>query len=217
MDGFDREISAKLKKLANDNVHLTQEEKMAIRRKTTGNKSSVRRFQPVYWTVLASAAALFLFLGFIYADEAGILNAGPDTDYMMPANGADMGYTIEDLEGIDFELVSEEQLDDVNRLYTIELVNGSEHHIVDAVFSMSHPIKIENGYKDNAFKVESRLYNINPGETIRFDMTLPSGVFDSEQVDVDSESMELTGYLDKIKGENVFQIGRSNSVIEADE
>ncbi|WP_033543208.1 hypothetical protein [Planococcus sp. CAU13] len=217
MDHFDREISAKLKGVANDNVRFTQEEKMAIRRKTSGSKTRASRFQPVYWTVLASAVTLFLFLGFIYANDTGLLNAGPDTDYMMPANGADMGYTTEDLEGIDFTIVKEEQLDDTSRLYTIELVNGSEHHLVDAVFAMSHPIKMVDGYRGNTFKAESRLNNIYPGETRRFEMELPSGIFDSEQVDVDSEDMDLTGYLNKIKGENVFQIGRSNGVFESGE
>lgn len=216
MEGFDRDVSAKVKRVANDNVHFSQEEKMAIRQKTQNAKPAVRRFQPVYWTVLASAAALFLFLGFIYATDSGFLEAGSDTNYMAPANG-EMSYTVQDLEGIEFEIVDEEQVDEVNRVYTIELVNGTEHDIIDGVFRMSHPIKIENGSSSNPFQVDERLYNIEAGKTIRFEMELPSGIFDSEQVDIDSESMDLTGYLNKLKGENVFQIGRSNSVVEAEE
>lgn len=217
MERSDRKISTQLKEVADGNVRFTQEDKLAIRRKLENGNSSVRRFQPVYWTVLASAVTLFVFLGFIYATDAGLLNAGPDTDYMTPANNGEMGYTVDDLEGIEFEIIEETQVDETNRIYTIELVNGSEHHIVDAVFKMSHPIKIKNGQTGNAFQVESRLYNIEPGETKRFDMTLPSGIFDSKQVDVDSESMDLTGYLDQLKGENMFQIGRSTSIAEAEE
>lgn len=217
MGGFDRDVSAKVKRVANDNVHFSQEEKMAIRQKMQNAKPAVRRFQPVYWTVLASAAALFLFLGFIYATDSGLLQAEPETEYMTPAENGEMGYTVQDLEGIEFEIVDEEQVDEVNRVYTIELVNGTEHDIIDGVFRMSHPIKIENGSSGNPFQVDHRLYNIEAGKTIRFEMELPSGIFDSEQVDIDSESMDLTGYLNKLKGENVFQIGRSNSEVEAEE
>lgn len=217
MNEFDRKISMDLKNVANDNVHFTQEEKMSIRRKTSDRNSSERRFQPVYWTVLASAATLFLFLGFIYANDAGLLNAGPDTDYIAPANANEMEYTTEDLEGIEFEIAEKEQLDETTRRYVIELVNESEHHLVDAVFTLSHPIKMENGLRDNTFKAEARLNNIEPEETRRFEMELPSGIFDEELVDVDSEAMNLTGYLNKIKGENIFQIGRSNSVVESNE
>lgn len=217
MDPFDREISTQLKRVANDNVRFTEEDKAAIRRNTHKMQSGNRRFQPVYWAVLASAATLFLFLGFIYATDSGLLEAGPDTDYMTPASNGEMGYTVQDLEGIDFEIVEEEQLDETTRLYTVELVNGTEHDIIDAVFNMSHPIKIKNGLQGNAFQAESPLYNIAPGETVRFEMELPSGIFDSEQVDVESESMKLTGYLNEMKGENIFQIGRSNGVVEAEE
>lgn len=217
MDRFDREVSAQLKRVANDNIRFTQEDKAAVRRNTQQMQSGNRRFQPVYWAVLASAATLFLFLGFIYATDSGLLEAGPDTDYMTPAGNGEMGYTVQDLEGIDYEIVEESQLDETTRLYTVELVNGTEHHLVDTVFYMSHPIKIENGLQGNAFEAESRLYNIAPGETLRFDMELPTGIFDSEQVDVESESMKLTGYLNEMKGENIFQIGRSNGVVEAED
>ena len=216
MEGFDREISTKLKRMANDNIHFTQEDKVAVRQKTHKMKSGNRRFQPVYWAVLASAATVFLFLGFIYATDSGLLEAGPDTDYMTPASNGEMGYTVEDLEGIDFEILEENQLDETTRLYVIELVNGTEHHIIDAVFKMSHPIKLDNGLRGNTFQAESRLYNIAPGETVRFEMELPSGIFDSEQVDVESESMDLIGYLNDMKGENIFQIGRSNGGVEAE-
>lgn len=217
MDPFDRKISAQLKNVANDNIRFTQQDQAAVRQKTHKMKSANRGFQPVYWAVLASAATLFLFLGFIYATDTGLLEAGPDTDYMTPASDGEMGYTVQDLEGIDFEILEEDQLDETTRLYTMELVNGSDHHIVDAVFSMSHPIKVKNGLQGNSFKAKSRLYNIAPGETIQFDMELPTGIFDSEQVDVESESMDLTGYLNEMKGENIFQIGRSNGVVEAEE
>lgn len=217
MNEFDRKISADLKNVANDNVRFTQEEKMSIRRKTSDRNSSRSRIQPVYWTVLASAATLFLFLGFIYANDAGLLNTGPDTDYLPPANADEMGYTTEDLEGIEFEIVEKEQLDETTRRYTIEVVNGSEHHLVDAVFTLSHPIRMENGVRGNAFKAEARLNNVAPDETRRLEMELPSGIFDGELVDVDSESMALIGYLNKIKGENSFHIGRSNSVVDGGE
>lgn len=216
MEPFDRKISAQLKRVATDNIRFTQEDRAAVRGKTQTMKAAGRRFQPVYWAVLASAVALFLFLGFIYATDSGLLEAGPDTGYMTPANG-EMGYTVQDLEGIDFEIVEESELDETTRRYTMEVVNGTEHHIIDAVFKMSHPIKLENGLRGNSFQAESRLYNIAPGETVRFEMELPSGIFDSELVDVESESMDLIGYLNEMKGENIFQIGRSNGVVEAGE
>ncbi|WP_422124431.1 hypothetical protein DHX103_06325 [Planococcus sp. X10-3] len=217
MEGFDREISAKLKKVANDNVRFTHEDKMAVQQKTHKMQAGNRRFQPVYWAVLASAATLFLFLGFIYATDSGLLETGPDTDYMTPASDGEMGYTVEDLQDIEFEIVEKEPLDETTRRYTLEVVNGSEHHLVDAVFTLSHPIKMENGVRGNTFKAETRLNNVAPDETRRFEMELPSGIFDEELVDVESESMALIGYLNKIKGENIFHIGRSNSVVDGDE
>ncbi len=216
MEEFDRNVSVKLKRVANDNVHFSQEEKMAIRQKTQNAEHAVRHFQPVYWTVLASAAALFMFLGFIYAMDSGLLEAGPETDYMTPAENGEMGYTVQDLEGIEFEIVEEEQVDEVNRVYTIELINGTEHDIIDGVFRMSHPIKIENGSSSNPFQVDERLYNIEAGKTIRFDMELPSGIFDFEQVDLDSTTLDLTGYLNELEGKNVFQISRSSHLAESE-
>lgn len=216
MDRFDREISAQLKRVANDNIRFTQEDKAAVRRNTHKMQSGNRRFQPVYWAVLASAATLFLFLGFIYATDSSLLEAGPDTDYMTPADG-ELGYTVQDLEGIEFEIVEEKQIDETTRIYSIELVNGTEHHIIDAVFRMSHPIKIENGQSGNPFQVDHRLYNIEAGKTIRFNMELPSGIFDSDQVELDSASLDLTGYLNKLEGENVFQITRSSRLAESEE
>lgn len=209
MDPFDYEVSSKLKTTAQNNIRFTEEEKKAVRRETQKTTATTNRFQPVYWTVLASAATLFLFLGYLF-----LTDSGPDTAHVMPTNAGEMSYTLADLEGIGFEIIDKEQLDETHRNYTIELTNNTEHHIVDAVFRMSHPIKIQDGVRSNTFRAESQLNTIQPGETLVFEMELPSGIFDSDLVDIDSEEMEFTGYLNKIKWENTFQIGRSNSVIE---
>lgn len=52
------------------------------------------------------------------------------------------------------------------------------------------------------------------GAFFHFDMELPSGIFNSEQVDIETESVDLTGYLNEMKRENIFQISRTNSEIE---
>ncbi len=77
MNNFDKEITEKVKSYLDKNVEFTSRESEKIQMKIQqGNIHKSRRFNPFYWTALASATAIFLILSisFLKAPITGIEN-----------------------------------------------------------------------------------------------------------------------------------------------
>ena len=62
LNNFDKKISSKVKNYLDENVEFSTEEREKIQLKIQGNVNKSNRFQPKYWTVLASAVIIFLVL-----------------------------------------------------------------------------------------------------------------------------------------------------------
>ena len=62
LNNFDKKISSKVKHYLDENVEFSTEEREKIQLKIQGNVNKSNRFQPKYWTVLASAVIIFLVL-----------------------------------------------------------------------------------------------------------------------------------------------------------
>ncbi|MEK5522046.1 hypothetical protein [Heyndrickxia sp. FSL W8-0423] len=62
MNNFDKKISDKVKSYLDENVKFSTEESDRIHLKIQQGYHKLRKFNPLYWTVLASAATIFLIL-----------------------------------------------------------------------------------------------------------------------------------------------------------
>ena len=62
LNNFDKKISSKVKHYLDENVEFSTEERDKIQLKIQGKSNKSNRFQPKYWTVLASAVIIFLVL-----------------------------------------------------------------------------------------------------------------------------------------------------------
>lgn len=60
LNNSDKKISEKVKSYLDENVEFTTVERKDIQMKIKQNKS--KKINPIYWTALASAAAIFLIL-----------------------------------------------------------------------------------------------------------------------------------------------------------
>lgn len=62
LNNFDKEISDKVKSYVDENVEFSSEETERIHQKIKQGSHKTRKFNPIYWAVLASAATIFLIL-----------------------------------------------------------------------------------------------------------------------------------------------------------
>ncbi|WP_339291196.1 hypothetical protein MKY48_23635 [Paenibacillus sp. FSL W8-0187] len=82
--------------------------------------------------------------------------------------------TTDDIDNIKLELI--EQTEEANgKVFTLKLHNKSSHIIVQNIVYLSFPIKVENGFRGNDFKIEARnnKLNINPGEELLLTVFAP--------------------------------------------
>lgn len=103
MNNFDKKISDKVKSYLDENVEFSTEESERIHLKIQDYHKS-RKFNPLYWTVLASAAAIFLILSlsFLKGSIMGIDNdlaiQGLGNENFTLHEGEDLAVDMSDIE-----------------------------------------------------------------------------------------------------------------------
>ena len=215
MDNFDKQISGRVKNFLDENVEFKNDEKNKILEKIEHNNRKTKKFHPVYWTVLASTAIIVFILSLSF------INDGNSNIQERELKGTDVKNDnpyIAELEKIEITIIKEEEINDGDHHYLIEIENKSKYPLVEGTMFLSHDIKISNGLKGNPFKVVMELnQEISPGKSTVVESEVPSSIFDQSKVVVNGISIELRGYFKKVSPQSMFNILKSNSVVEADD
>jgi hypothetical protein len=94
--------------------------------------------------------------------------------------------------------------------YSIKLTNNSGHVIKQNNIYVSFPIKTQNGTQGNPFKIEAtgKKLNIKNNEEIIVNVFALKKVYEgNSNLDIDHPYVEIKGYIDQLKSENLFNIG----------
>ncbi|ERN51511.1 hypothetical protein [Alkalihalophilus marmarensis] len=117
---------------------------------------------------------------------------------------------IEDIEKIQLDLVEIQNMDDGTE-YHIKLLNESDYVIKQNIVHFEYPIKLDNGIKENKYKIEAtnNRLNIQPDEEVMLYVFAPfEGMSENQTLALDDPSVMLKGYLEEVNEEYMFSIGR---------
>ncbi|MFC5604632.1 hypothetical protein [Sporosarcina koreensis] len=79
MDRFETEIKKEVNDFLEKNIRFTHEEGERIRERIAPRKKRTIRFSPVYWTVMAAAASLFIFISISFISSPNGISIGNTT------------------------------------------------------------------------------------------------------------------------------------------
>lgn len=79
MERFETEVKKEVDDFLERNIRFTDEEGERIRERIAPKKNRPLRFSPVYWTVLAAAASLFIFISISYISSPNGISNGNST------------------------------------------------------------------------------------------------------------------------------------------
>ena len=126
MDNFDKQISKRVKNYLDENVEFKNDEKNKILTKIEHSKR--KNFHPVYWTVLASTAIIVFILSLSF------INDGKSNIQERELTGTeiknDNPYMTE-LEKIEITVKKEEEINDGDHQYLIEVENNSKYPLLE--------------------------------------------------------------------------------------
>lgn len=87
MDKFEHEVRKEIKEVLQNKVELNDFDSQAVWNKLAHKEKKSPQFTPWYWTVLAAATSLFLFLGFLFMTDSNDSKqnlATPDSEEQTP-------------------------------------------------------------------------------------------------------------------------------------
>lgn len=119
--------------------------------------------------------------------------------------------TTPDLKKITIKLDNQKSVND-GISYSLKLVNNSDYTIKQNNVFMSYPLKQNNGYTGNEYKVEAEgnKLDIKPGEEIELKVFAPSkGVGDKSSLSFDAPNIEVEGYLETVSEKSKFSFNKS--------
>lgn len=207
MDEFDRKISREMKQRV-QGISLTDQGKEQVQREIRRPSDKTRKRSYFTWTVAVAAAALFLFLAIPLLQQS---ISEQDSGSPLPDDFYD------GMEKLELNVLEEKKLDDGTTEYMIEVNNGTKRNIRQAVVSISFDIKLENGIAGNPFKQSWGIpQDIEAGQKITIPMITDAGIFKEVHVNTNSATLDLVGYLDELKPENIFSAHQSNSSIDGE-
>jgi len=209
VDNFDKEISKKVKKYLDNNVSFSNTEKENIQREIERHDQTPRKFNPTYWTILVSAAALLIILSISFFNN-------PSGEQAMSGEVGELSEKyLAELEKVDMAIKEHTQLAEGEIQYVIEITNDSQFPIKQGTLFLSYDIKLTNGVKGNPFKMIFDLpKEIAVGDSTKIETIIPASIFDRNKVTTESLTLELKGYLKEISDETMFNIAKSDTVIE---
>jgi len=79
MERFETEIKKEVDDFLERNIRFTHEEGERIRERIAPRKKRALRFNPVYWTVFAAAASLFIFISISFINGPNGISSGNST------------------------------------------------------------------------------------------------------------------------------------------
>ena len=199
MDEFDRKLSKELKHRA-EGVAMTDQEKDRIHRNISNPKSNKRKRGFVTWIVATAAVALFLILALPLLQQSERETAAP------PEN------KYENMENLQLNVLQEKALPNGETEYLIEIDNGSDTIIHAPTLYFSFSVLTENGMAGNPFKYSEYLgLEIKPDQKLKVPITLDVDLLNQDTIDTNQVMLELKGYMNEFKPENLFHTGQSVS------
>ena len=215
MDNFDKRISRGVKSFLNENVEFKNEERHKILETIEHSKRKKKRFHPVYWSVLASAAIIICILTLSFINDG---NSNIQDSQLAGSDSGKSNLSLEELEKIKISIKNEQVINGGDHQYLIEIENKSKYPLLEGTLFLSHEIKVTNGIKGNPFKMVVEINKKIPsGKSFTVESEVPSSVFDQSKVDVNGLTIELKGYLKEISPQSSINILQSNSVVEGAE
>lgn len=112
--------------------------------------------------------------------------------------------------------VEQKKSNGVEQSFSIKVKNNGTFTMKNTLLFLDFPIKIENGYKNNPFKIEGKYqyglpHLIKPGEEVEFQILVPDGeILDESKVMLDSPHIEFRGLI--LSGDEEIPFGISSSV-----
>lgn len=199
MDEFERKLSKTTKRKV-EGVVMTEQEKDRVRRSVVNPKSRNKKRGFVIWTVSTAAIVLFLLLALPLLQQSN------------QEAGTPGGNQYESMEKLQLNVLLEKALPDGKTEYLIEIDNGSDKSIHAATLYFSFSVMQDNGWAGNPFKYSEYLgLEIKPGQKVEVPLTLDVRLLNESTIDRNQIMLELSGYLDEFKEENVFRTGQSVS------
>lgn len=133
---------------------------------------------------------------------------------LMGCHGKDLSNEkiLKELQNIKFELIDKSVLP-TGTIYTCKITNSSKYTIKQNNVYLKLPIKIEGGYKDSGLLIagNGNKLNIKPSEQVVVSFIIPTELFTANStIDAENPRIEMVGYLNELKQENVFSIGDSS-------
>ncbi len=106
MNNFDKKISDNLKSYSDENVVFSTEETKKIQLKIQQDNHKSRKFNLLYWTVLASAATIFLILSLSFLKSPIV---GPENEHAAQGSGNE-NFTLPEGEELAVDMSDIEQM-----------------------------------------------------------------------------------------------------------
>ncbi|PIC71159.1 hypothetical protein CSV77_03730 [Sporosarcina sp. P16b] len=186
---------------------MNKQEKDQGRKKEIGIQPRRKKQSLVIWGVVATATVMFLLLVLPLLQKSNT-----ETEKVVPAVGL-----YEDLENVQLKVLQEKALEDGKIEYLIEINNDTNRVIHQPTLTFSFEVKQEKGWDENPFKYSTDLgLEIEPGQKMKLPLPVDISLFNEEKIDTDHIMLELKGYLDELKLENLFHMGQSISNVEGD-
>ncbi|PID01518.1 hypothetical protein CSV67_13315 [Sporosarcina sp. P2] len=186
---------------------MDEQEKDQGRKKEIGIQPRRKKQSLVIWGVVATATVMFLLLVLPLLQKSNT-----ETEKVVPAVGL-----YEDLENVQLKVLQEKALEDGKIEYLIEINNDTNRVIHQPTLTFSFEVKLEKGWTENPFKYSTDLgLKIEPGQKMKVPLPVDISLFNKEKIDTDHIMLELKGYLDELKLENLFHMGQSISNVEGD-
>ena len=120
----------------------------------------------------------------------------------------------EEIEKIKLEIVTKTKLPE-GIVYSIKMTNGSSFLIKQNNVYISYPFRTgENSKSLNKAKIETEgnKLDIRPGDEVILNAFIPTGIFNSDKVDLGVLQYEIKGYIREVKDINRF--GRLGDVLD---
>lgn len=184
-----------------DNVTFTEKDKENVLRELRVGNQKLKRFNPVYWTVFVSAAALLIFMSILLINN-------PSTEQLTS------GELLEEVEKVNLTIKEQTELPSGEVKYVIEVFNDSNYPIKKGELYLSYDVKIKNGAAGNPFKMIIDLHNdLEAGEKTDIEAIATIAIFDPNKVYTQYLTLDLKGYFNEVSNENFFHIGQSNTAV----
>lgn len=187
---------------------MTQQQNNRQQRKISKTEPRFKKQRIVIWIAVAVVTLLVLLLVLPLKDADKPVDK--ETEIAAPSAGL-----YDDLEHLQLKVIYEKMLENGETEYLIEINNDTNRVILQPTLYFSVDVTSDNGRAGNPFKYSTHLgLEIESGQTMKVPLVVDLDLLNKETIDIDHVMLELQGYLEELKPENMFHTGQSVSNVE---